>query len=621
MLQRRVLALLMALSIAAVTLTSVAWAADPATVSLSADRAPTAVGDTFMLSVNVSGAADLATAAVELQFDPNVLSLKGIAAGSVFAGKGAEVVSGNSEPSLVFIGVALPAGSHAAAAGTLATLTFTVRAQGSTDIRFYDVTGQTGGTGLLLSDGTNDLPVSPSPLPQYHVIIHSTDPASPTLDITSPPGRTGLTREETTAIAGTTLAGAMVSVIRGSETLASQTAGSDGAFRFEVDLVEGTNTFIVAAQTALNSTSSFVVITLDTQPPPLSVTAPAQPVAAETAELRIGTAPGAPVTVNGRAVGMGDFQGWLTVTVSLKAGENAFRVQAADAAGNVASKTVTVLRPAPPGPALNLTPLPATVSAAQQAVSGQTATRARVTVSVNGEARATATAGDDGSFAIIVTLSAGENAIGVTAQAADGGTSTASVGVRYEPPAPPPAPPPADLADMKGHWAAASVRVLVGRGILSGFPDGTFRPDLPVTRAEFAKMIVLALGLETGGEKPDFADADKVPAWAGGYVVAAVQAKLITGYDDKTFRAGDPITRAQAAVILSRALQHQGTALDTTATAFLDGGTIPAWALTAVNATVNAGLVTGYADKTFRPGDTANRAQAAVLIQRLVAPK
>lgn len=182
-----------------------------------------------------------------------------------------------------------------------------------------------------------------------------------------------------------------------------------------------------------------------------------------------------------------------------------------------------------------------------------------------------------------------------------------------------------DLAlpvDLRGHWAEADVYKLVSIGAVTGFPDGAFRPDRLVTRAELAVMLTRALRIPPADAAPPFRDA--VPGWAAGYLAAAVQRGLIGGYEDGTFRPDEPVTREAAAAILVRALPEAALRdgagpLPPGPETFTDAGDISAWAAESVALAVRYGLITGFADGTFRPQDPTTRAQAAVLIARLLA--
>lgn len=169
------------------------------------------------------------------------------------------------------------------------------------------------------------------------------------------------------------------------------------------------------------------------------------------------------------------------------------------------------------------------------------------------------------------------------------------------------------FSDLAGAaWAQAAVDSLSAAGIVSGFPDGSFRPALPLTRAEFVKMLVLATGLAPGSGITPFTDVP-VSAWFAPYVSTALQAHLVQGLSASTFGPNAPLTREQMAVLLTRALGLTGSA----PVRFTDVGQIDAWALPGVQAAVAAGYLAGFPDGSFRPQAVATRAEAAVVLDAL----
>src|SRR5690606_5746442 len=147
---------------------------------------------------------------------------------------------------------------------------------------------------------------------------------------------------------------------------------------------------------------------------------------------------------------------------------------------------------------------------------------------------------------------------------------------------------------------------------VTGFEDGTFRPHLNVSRAQFTVMLSRAMGL-TPAHEPDLNFTDSVPGWAAGYVATAVARGLVTGFDDGTFRPDEPITREQLAVMTTRAL---GAGSAGPALTFNDAAQVSSWASSGVSRAVVLGIVTGYEDNTFRPQGTATRAEAATMAAR-----
>lgn len=176
--------------------------------------------------------------------------------------------------------------------------------------------------------------------------------------------------------------------------------------------------------------------------------------------------------------------------------------------------------------------------------------------------------------------------------------------------------PSITFSDVENHWARASIEKAVKLGIVNGFSDGSFRPNGTVTRAEFAVMISRALKLEGNADGSSFKDYSSIPGWAQAHVARVADAGLISGYSDETFRANTQLTRAELAVIIARAAKLEldsAAALD-----FSDAAQIPGWSQKEVSAAVKAGLILGKEKDRFDPNGTATRAEALTLIIRLL---
>lgn len=172
------------------------------------------------------------------------------------------------------------------------------------------------------------------------------------------------------------------------------------------------------------------------------------------------------------------------------------------------------------------------------------------------------------------------------------------------------------------HWAANVIGGLCQKGITGGYPDGTFRPENNITRAEFSVVLTRAIGL--AGAKPGVPTfTDVAPGeWYYGAVEAAVKAGLVKGDGTGRFRPDELITRQEMAVIMVRAMNKADVAATRTGdkTAFNDDGDIAPWARGFVVTAVKEGLVSGYAlDNTFRPGNNATRAEAGAMIFKLIS--
>lgn len=176
-------------------------------------------------------------------------------------------------------------------------------------------------------------------------------------------------------------------------------------------------------------------------------------------------------------------------------------------------------------------------------------------------------------------------------------------------------PKPVSFTDTAGHWAEGMIRQAVTNGIVTGYPDGSFKPDHVVTRAEFAVMLAGTMKLAQEGGALTFADRSEIGAWAEKAVAQAVQAGIVQGYDDGTFRPNAQITRAEMAVMIANA---QGTARQAAgSTGFSDDADIPGWAKSAVGAIQKLGLVEGREGNRFAPGANATRAEAVTVLLKL----
>ncbi|MGL5035240.1 MAG: S-layer homology domain-containing protein [Microcystaceae cyanobacterium] len=177
----------------------------------------------------------------------------------------------------------------------------------------------------------------------------------------------------------------------------------------------------------------------------------------------------------------------------------------------------------------------------------------------------------------------------------------------------------ANFGDLQGYWASRYVTALVDRSIISGFPDGSFQPNADITRAQFAAIAVKALDLPSGDSTNDFAD---IPPnyWASPAIRAISKSGLVAGFPDGTFRPEERITRAQVLVILANALGNQTTSNPNQFNRYSDYQTVPNWATTSVSKAANAGILVNYPDSSrINPNQLATRGEvAALMYQTLV---
>jgi hypothetical protein len=182
-----------------------------------------------------------------------------------------------------------------------------------------------------------------------------------------------------------------------------------------------------------------------------------------------------------------------------------------------------------------------------------------------------------------------------------------------------PATPASVFSDVSArYWGYNAITNLSNEGIVSGYPDGTFKPNAAITRSEFAAMLVKALGLNTTGTTGRFTDVT-ADAWYYGPVNAAAAAGLVSGMGDNLFSPEALITREQMAVMVAKALGNQAPATDgTELNAFNDRSHVSSWVMSGMDEAVKAGIVVGMSADHLAPQAHATRAQAAAMLYKML---
>lgn len=167
--------------------------------------------------------------------------------------------------------------------------------------------------------------------------------------------------------------------------------------------------------------------------------------------------------------------------------------------------------------------------------------------------------------------------------------------------------------DVSGNWAEKELKEWSQKGWISGYADGSLRPGVAVTRTEYMALINRAFGFQDQ-ENVSFKDIISSD-WQYPIIAAAVKAGYVKGYSDETIHPNDQVSREAAAVMLARILQLSAdSALETVK--YNDTKQIAEWSLSAVTALVGNHLLTGYEDNTFRPEKSITRAEAVVMLDR-----
>ncbi len=167
--------------------------------------------------------------------------------------------------------------------------------------------------------------------------------------------------------------------------------------------------------------------------------------------------------------------------------------------------------------------------------------------------------------------------------------------------------------DIHGHWGEEYIQSLLNQNVLNVYDDGTFRPNQTITRAEFAEALAKSMYLEEM-YTTELTDINNHPA--KGYIAALVNEGIVTGFPDNTFRPEDRLTRAQVVTMLTRALSlgDKNNQINTHSfTSYLDMRK-DHWANDYVKLASELDILDGYPDGTFRPTTLTTRAEAAKMI-------
>lgn len=180
-----------------------------------------------------------------------------------------------------------------------------------------------------------------------------------------------------------------------------------------------------------------------------------------------------------------------------------------------------------------------------------------------------------------------------------------------------------EFADVADSYAKDEINAMGARMIIRGVDGRNFEPDREITRAEFAAIVIRALGLAAGTGESSFTDV-RSSDWFCGAVETAARYGLILGYDDGTFRPNDKITREQALVIISRAMKLAkiepnltGEKVTSLLSAFLDDTSISGWAKDGIASLLVTGVI-AQNDGALKPAEYITRAEVAFYIYRML---
>jgi len=177
----------------------------------------------------------------------------------------------------------------------------------------------------------------------------------------------------------------------------------------------------------------------------------------------------------------------------------------------------------------------------------------------------------------------------------------------------------AGMTDISGHWAQTQMEKWVTNGLVSGYPDGTFKPNKEVSRAEFVTLVNRAFKKQNKDAQCNFSDV-KASDWFYREVASGKAAGYISGYPDGTFKPDKSISRQEAAAIIVKLL-NLNTDRQDAINNFKDVDSFPAWSKAGINAVVGNKIMSSYPDGTFKAQNLITRAEAVVTLDRALATK
>ena len=177
------------------------------------------------------------------------------------------------------------------------------------------------------------------------------------------------------------------------------------------------------------------------------------------------------------------------------------------------------------------------------------------------------------------------------------------------------------FSDTRAHWARPQIDHLHSRELLSGYPEGTYRPNAYVSREEFVTLVIKALNKESEArqlEKGEGFFRDTRQRWSRGFVDLAQELNITAGDGMGNFHPQRVVTRQEAVTLLVNALGTEPDLTDAEEVLFFDSADIQDWAWASVTYAYRHGIIQGFPDMTFRPRDPVTRAQVAVMLEQFL---
>lgn len=172
-----------------------------------------------------------------------------------------------------------------------------------------------------------------------------------------------------------------------------------------------------------------------------------------------------------------------------------------------------------------------------------------------------------------------------------------------------------------GYWASCDINKLTENNVIAGYPDRTYKPNLPVSRAEMATLAVKGFNLNddvtcAGNIFKDVPQSH----WANKTIAKAVSNGLMTGYPNNTFKPNQPISRAEAFAIMAKGINcpMDECKAEEILNNYCDGNTVPAWAKIPVAKVLDNGGISEFPDpQQISPNKDASRAEIASMLENV----
>jgi Leucine-rich repeat (LRR) protein len=408
----------------------------------------------------------------------------------------------------------------------------------------------------------------------------------------------GLT-DRMTEITGTTESNAKVTVKNEEAIVGEANASDKGTFTVNFPMQQAGARLTISASDAVGNETVHQLEVWDRTPPEV-------PVVEEVTDIDTvvkGTAEAdssVSVLINGITYGSdrADENGHFAITIPTQKAGTELEILAVDNRGNGSESAKVIVKeiPWPAKPIVNMVTNKTTL------VEGEAEPGAKVKITVDDEVIGTGTADKDGSFGIsIEPQQIGARLIVVSENHFGKVSEPANVEVKGYIVFP-------DVTETYRFYE--EIKFLTAKGIINGFPDGNFHPNETVTRAQAAIMIGRALDLDET-IRPTIFDDVKSASMASGYIASATEKGIITGFPDGTFRPNDPVTRGQMAIIISRAFELK----EESSYVFPDVSTQSS-SYVHIKRIMAEGITTGYPDGTFRPSKKLIRGEFSAFMAR-----